>query len=158
MAKRKTLSASFKSKVALEAIKGEMAVAELAAKYDVHPTMVTKWKKQAIKGMADTFFRGGRRGRETFDQLDKAEERGRQLLEELALEQMARNHVTAQCLISIWKKERPVLVWARKFISNPFYAFELQAGPQWAESCLSLGRSYQIKIKVRRFTKSASVK
>ena len=35
------------------------------------------------------------RGRETFDQLDKAEERGRQLLEELAMEQMARNHVTA---------------------------------------------------------------
>ena len=60
MAKRKTHSVSFKSKVALEAIKGDMTIAELAAKYQVHPTMVTKWKKQAIEGMADTFSRGGR--------------------------------------------------------------------------------------------------
>ena len=60
MVKRKTHSASFKSKVALEAIKGEMTVAELSAKYGVHPTMVTKWKKQAVEGMADTFSRGGR--------------------------------------------------------------------------------------------------
>lgn len=60
MAKRKTHSASFKSKVALEAIKEEMTVAELAARYEVHPTMVTKWKKQAIEGMADTFSRGDR--------------------------------------------------------------------------------------------------
>ena len=58
MAKRKTHSASFKSKVALEAIKGEMTVAELAAKYEVHPTMVTKWKKQAVEGMTDIFSRG----------------------------------------------------------------------------------------------------
>ena len=64
MAKRKIHSASFKSKVALEAIKGEMTVAELAAKYEVHPTMVTKWKKQAIEGMADTFSRGGRPARD----------------------------------------------------------------------------------------------
>jgi len=36
MAKRKTYSASFKAKVALEAIKGEQTVAELAAKYQMH--------------------------------------------------------------------------------------------------------------------------
>lgn len=64
MAKRKTHSASFKSKVALEAIKGELTVAELAAKYGVHPTMVTKWKKQAVEGMADTFSRSGRQSRD----------------------------------------------------------------------------------------------
>lgn len=59
MAKRKTHSASFKAKVALEAIQGDLTMAELAAKYQVHPTMVTKWKKQATEGMADTFSRGG---------------------------------------------------------------------------------------------------
>jgi transposase len=68
MAKRKTHSASLKSKVALEAIKGEMTVAELAAKYEVHPTMVTKWKKQAVEGMADTFSRGGRQARDADQQ------------------------------------------------------------------------------------------
>ena len=64
MAKRKTHSASFKSKVALEAIQGDLTVAELAAKYEVHPTMVTKWKRQAIEGMADTFSHGSRGTRE----------------------------------------------------------------------------------------------
>lgn len=49
-----------KAKVALEAIKGAQTVAELAAKYEVHPAMVTKWKKQAVEGMSDMFSRGGR--------------------------------------------------------------------------------------------------
>ena len=64
MAKRKTHSASFKAKVALEAIQGNLTMAELAAKYEVHPAMVTKWKKQAVDGMADTFSRGGRPARD----------------------------------------------------------------------------------------------
>ena len=64
MAKRKTHSASFKSRVALEAIRGDQTIAELGAKYQVHPAMVTKWKKQAVDGMADTFSRGGRPARD----------------------------------------------------------------------------------------------
>jgi hypothetical protein len=44
------------------------------------------------------YFLHSPRGRETFDQLDQAEERGRQLLEQLALEQMACNHVNAPLL------------------------------------------------------------
>ena len=38
MAKRKTYSAKFKSKVSLEAIRGELTLAELASKYGVNPT------------------------------------------------------------------------------------------------------------------------
>jgi transposase len=38
---RKRYGADFKAKVALEAIKGEQTVAELAAKYSIHPTMIT---------------------------------------------------------------------------------------------------------------------
>lgn len=64
MAKRKTHSASFKSRVALEAIRGDQTIAELAAQYQVHPAMVTKWKRQAVDGMADTFSRGGRSARD----------------------------------------------------------------------------------------------
>jgi transposase len=59
MAKRKTHSASFKAKVAHEAIQGDLTVAELAAKYQVHPGMVTRWKKMAVEGMTDSFSRGG---------------------------------------------------------------------------------------------------
>ena len=52
---RKRHGADFKAKVALEAIKGEHTMAELAAKHGVHPTMIATWKKQAIEGMAATF-------------------------------------------------------------------------------------------------------
>ncbi|BAE52127.1 Transposase and inactivated derivative [Paramagnetospirillum magneticum AMB-1] len=52
---RKRYSAEFKSKVALEAIKGEQTLAELAAKYEIHHTMIAQWKRQAIEGMSATF-------------------------------------------------------------------------------------------------------
>ena len=52
---RKRYSAEFKSKVALDAIKGEETLAELSAKHGVHPTMIAQWKRQAIEGMASTF-------------------------------------------------------------------------------------------------------
>ena len=43
------------AKVALEAIRGELTWAELAAKHGIHPTMIATWKRQAIEGMAATF-------------------------------------------------------------------------------------------------------
>jgi transposase len=53
--KRKRYSAEFKAKVALEAIRGELTVAELVAKHGVHETLINAWKKQAIEGMAGVF-------------------------------------------------------------------------------------------------------
>jgi transposase len=53
--KRKRYSAEFKAKVALEAIKGEATVSELASRFGIHPTMVTQWKRQAVQGMAGVF-------------------------------------------------------------------------------------------------------
>lgn len=55
---RKRHSADFKAKVALEAIRGDLTVAELAAKHGIHHTMIAAWK-QAIEGMASTFSGGG---------------------------------------------------------------------------------------------------
>ena len=52
---RKRYSADFKAKVALEAIWGDLTLAELAAKHGIHHTMIASWKKQAIEGMAGTF-------------------------------------------------------------------------------------------------------
>jgi len=48
-------SDNFKAKVALEAIKEEKTIAEIASAYQVHANMVTKWKKQAIENMASVF-------------------------------------------------------------------------------------------------------
>jgi transposase len=55
MTKRKRYSAEFKAKVALEAIREELTTAELAKKYDIHPTMITAWKRTAIENMASAF-------------------------------------------------------------------------------------------------------
>ena len=52
---RKRYTAEFKAKVALEAIKGQLTLAELAAKHGVHQTMIADWKRQAIEGMAASF-------------------------------------------------------------------------------------------------------
>jgi len=45
MTKRKRYTAEFKAKVALDAIREELTTAELAKKYNIHPTMITGWKK-----------------------------------------------------------------------------------------------------------------
>ena len=55
MAKRRRFSAEFKAKVALEAIRGEHSLAELATKHGIHPNLITNWKRQAIEGMASVF-------------------------------------------------------------------------------------------------------
>lgn len=52
---KKTYDSKFKSKVALEAIKGERSVAEIASEFGVHPNMVTLWKKRALENMPLAF-------------------------------------------------------------------------------------------------------
>lgn len=52
---RRNHSSSFKAKVALEAIKGELTVAEIAMKYEVHPTQITKWKKDVLENITGIF-------------------------------------------------------------------------------------------------------
>ena len=52
---RRKHSPAFKARVALEALKGEETVAQVAARYEVHPNMVTKWKK-ALQDEAATIF------------------------------------------------------------------------------------------------------
>jgi len=53
--KRTKYSGDFKAKVALEAIKGELTLAQLAAKHGVHQTLIHSWKRQAIENMATAF-------------------------------------------------------------------------------------------------------
>ncbi len=52
---RKRHSADFKAKVALEALKGDLSLAQLAAKHRVHQTMISTWRKKAVDGMASVF-------------------------------------------------------------------------------------------------------
>jgi transposase len=53
--KRTRYSAEFKARVALEALRGELTTAQLAAKHGIHQTMVGEWKRQAMEGMVAVF-------------------------------------------------------------------------------------------------------
>jgi transposase-like protein len=55
---RKKHSGTFKTKVALEAIKGERTLNELAGHFEVHPTQVVQWKQRLLAGASD-LFNGG---------------------------------------------------------------------------------------------------
>jgi transposase-like protein len=55
MTKRRNFSDKFKAAVALEALRGDKTVQEIAAKRQLHPTQVSTWKRQAIEGMANVF-------------------------------------------------------------------------------------------------------
>ena len=52
---RKNYSANFKTKVALAMLKEQETVAELARKYEIHRSLLTRWKKEALEGLPDIF-------------------------------------------------------------------------------------------------------
>ncbi len=57
---RRQHSAEFKAQLALEAIRGERTINELAAEYGVHPVQITQWKKVVVEEVATLF--SSRRG------------------------------------------------------------------------------------------------
>jgi putative transposase len=52
---RKQYEASFKAKVALEALKGEKTMAQLASEYDVHPNQIGRWKTELLEKLPELF-------------------------------------------------------------------------------------------------------
>lgn len=55
---RRTFSAEFKAKVALDAIKEQMSMSELAQKHGLHPNQITEWKKQFLSNASAVFKSG----------------------------------------------------------------------------------------------------
>ena len=52
---RRNHSAAFKAKVALDAIRGDKTLAELAKQHDVHPNQITDWKSQLLERASSVF-------------------------------------------------------------------------------------------------------
>ena len=53
--KRKKYTPAEKAKIALEALKGELTLSQIIAKYAVHATQISTWKKQALAYLPDAF-------------------------------------------------------------------------------------------------------
>ena len=67
MQKRKNHSDIFKARVALDAIKGQKTINELASEYGIHPNQIGQWKKKIIDGSSDVFSRGKNREGESHE-------------------------------------------------------------------------------------------
>jgi len=66
---RRQFSGALKAKIAVEAIKGQRTVQEIASSYGVHPNQVTNWKKQLLDFSSEAFSAGRVRSDEVEEQL-----------------------------------------------------------------------------------------
>jgi len=69
---RRQFTAEFKARVAIEAIKGQRTIQEIAAHFEVHPNMVTTWKRQALAELPQVFSDHRARGNESDEALKDA--------------------------------------------------------------------------------------
>jgi transposase len=57
---KRKFTATFKVKVALDALKGQSTIAELAKKYELHPNQILDWKKVLSEGSEALFLTKGK--------------------------------------------------------------------------------------------------
>jgi transposase len=69
---RRKFSSDFKAKVVLEAFKERFTIEELSRKYELHPTQINLWKKEAISNLASVFTKSTETGSDDKEQqMDK---------------------------------------------------------------------------------------
>ena len=69
--KRKQHSPQFKAKVALAALQNEETTAQLASRFDIHPTMITTWKRQLLDNAAELFDKGQKSRKQAEGKIDE---------------------------------------------------------------------------------------
>lgn len=65
---RKSYSPAFKAKIVTEALREIKPLAQIAAEHQIHPTLVTKWKTEALEGLTTLFERGAAQDQKAQDQ------------------------------------------------------------------------------------------
>ena len=70
MRKRRRHDAALKARIALEAVKGEKTVAQLASEYGVHPNQIGQWKKKLLKELPGLFSDNGSRQEKDREELE----------------------------------------------------------------------------------------
>ena len=63
MSTRRRFSGEFKAKAALEALRGDKTIQEIATRHKIHPNQVSTWKQRAVEGMKEVFSNGAERAR-----------------------------------------------------------------------------------------------
>ena len=69
--KRKQHSSQFKAKVALAALQNEETTAQLASRFDIHPTMISTWKRQLLDSAAELFDKSHKSRKQVEVQVDE---------------------------------------------------------------------------------------
>jgi transposase len=77
MQKRSSFSAEFKAKVAIEALKEQQTLQELAQKYELHANQISSWKQEFLQNSASVFAQGKKKEQESVDTGKIYEEIGR---------------------------------------------------------------------------------
>ncbi|MBZ5875249.1 IS3 family transposase [Chromohalobacter salexigens] len=69
--KRRQYSSEFKAKVALAALKGDETTSALAARFEIHPSMVSQWKRELLDNAAGLFEgSGGKAAQKSQEEVD----------------------------------------------------------------------------------------
>lgn len=79
MKKRRKFTAEFKSKVALEALREQLPIHEIAKRHQVHPSQVTEWKKALLGNASSVFEKAGSRKNEEKRQKQKEDRLHKQI-------------------------------------------------------------------------------
>jgi transposase-like protein len=69
MKPRRHYDGRFKTRVVIEAIRGEKTANQIAGQYEVHPNLVTKWKKEVLDRLPEVLSESRRRSGSASDDL-----------------------------------------------------------------------------------------
>jgi len=69
---RRKFTPKFKTKVAIEALKDQSSLTELAQKYDLHPQQISTWKREFLQG-AEEVFKSGSKSKKSEAEQEKDE-------------------------------------------------------------------------------------